>query len=863
MAVSFIEVITDAVRENSRESYDKIKDLVGRIVAFDCETWLIQPGLLCPPLVCASISWVEYGEIRTELLSKAQARERFRAILDDPDVIVTGANISYDMGVMAADAHRQGEDLLPKIFAMYEAGRVYDVQLAQQLHAIAQGTLGRDEHTGAKIKGGGRYSLATCVQQVLGRDDAKRFDKWRLRYAELDDVPLDQWPADALTYPLDDARNTLEVTLAQLGTTPKICRHDWGKHGCNHCGSTTLASNCSRCEPHRNLHSLADQVYTAFALHLGAAWGFRVDQNRVRVLKEAIRAKRAALEPQLKELGFLRADGTKCTRAIALRVARAYGTVGICGNCEGEGRVVSAAGAKRKSPCRTCNVRPIEGRPGCEVCGVGCKSCSGTGLDLATAPDLPLTDKDQVSAGRDVLDESGDEDLMLLSAYGRLAKGEEVYCPYLEKAGDRPLNLRPNALVETDRTSYGDVIQQFPRGGIVGPDDKIIGFRECIVARPGMVLSSTDYSFGELITHAQSCLWLLDGHSDLAEALLAGKEPHKALGAQMLGLTFEDFCSRMDDKSSPSYKACKDARQAAKPANFGFPGGMGAPKLALQQRRAGPDTPCPLGPAILDEKKRTRGYRGLRFCILMDGAERCGIQKLNEWKGRECAPTCAHCLECAERLRDEWFAKWQEMRPYFALVSHFIERGQEYGCGPGELIQHDSRIIRQVCNTFATREQDRGGFTNGANGYFQSLLARAAKRANRWIQRECCDETYRISREAPGLKLGAPSPYAGLESPLLGSRAIVFQHDENICEHPRDVAHDATIRVSELMVQSLRLACPDMAPVVKAPPAMMPAWLKSAEPLFHLVNGRKELVEWTPEHADPATCPDCQECFAA
>jgi para-nitrobenzyl esterase len=35
-----------------------------------------------------------------------------------------------------------------------------------------------------------------------------------------------------------------------------------------------------------------------------------------------------------------------------------------------------------------------------------------------------------------------------------------------------------------------------------------------------MVLSSTDYSFGELITHAQSCLWLLDGHSDLAEALL-------------------------------------------------------------------------------------------------------------------------------------------------------------------------------------------------------------------------------------------------------------------------------------------------------------------------------------------------------
>lgn len=342
----------------------------------------------------------------------------------------------------------------------------------------------------------------------------------------------------------------------------------------------------------------------------------------------------------------------------------------------------------------------------------------------------------------------------------------------------RPINLRPNVLLDTGRASYGDVVQLLPRG---------MGIRECIVARPGYVLASVDYGGLELVTHAQSCLWIV-GWSKLAEWINreGASAAHAALGAQLAGLPFEEYKSRMKKE-----KFLKDCRQAAKPANFGFPGGMGAAKLVLQQRKSGPNTTGADG----------KIYKGLRFCIVMDGATSCGTRKITEYKGRPLPPTCAHCIECAERLRATWFKTFPENKIYFEHVNDTLEAS-------GEVVQHVSQRVR-------------GGleFCAAANGYFQGLAADGAKLA-------LC----RVAREQ----------YVNRGTALFGTRTILFAHDELVVEMPESIAHEAANRVSEVMVQAMREFCPDVA--VEAPPALMRRWYKNAEPTFE--NGR--LVPWEP-----------------
>lgn len=468
---------------------DILDGMLLRAVSFDGETHRIQQGLLAPPLVCASIGWWDaaQGRVVGQLLDKDQASEIFEQLLDS-DRVICGANISFDLLVMCVEAAKRGRDLIPKIYKALDEGRIFDIQIAEQLDAIAEGCLGVDPRTGGPLVNPdtgrrGRYSLAICVDLVLGRKNAKANDEWRERYHELDGVPLDLWPYAARVYPVDDAVNTLEVALAQAGHLPRAGVHKWGRATeCAWCGVHPKAAYvdghylpCRGTHRSRNLHALADQVGTAWAMHLGAAWGFIVDQDAVTKILDEVSKKRAEAAIPLLECGMLKAnrDGSysKDKATIAKAVAIAYGASGSCVHCAGSGKVPSAKNPKAR---------------------INCKACGATGLDLSTAPTLPKTDastmfpEGQVSANRDTLNEAGDETLRALADYDEDAKTEQTYGPYLRKArivdpadplgawADVPLTLWPNVLLETDRTSYSDPIQQFPRGG---------GLRACIVAR--------------------------------------------------------------------------------------------------------------------------------------------------------------------------------------------------------------------------------------------------------------------------------------------------------------------------------------------------------------------------------------------
>lgn len=87
---------------------------------------------------------------------------------------------------------------------------------------------------------------------------------------------------------------------------------------------------------------------------------------------------------------------------------------------------------------------------------------------------------------------------------------------------------------------------------------------------PGWCFAFADYDTLELRTHAQNCLELI-GYSKLADVLKSGRDPHTDFGAQLLGITYEEMVQRLKDGDP----IADDARQNAKPGNFGFPGGMG------------------------------------------------------------------------------------------------------------------------------------------------------------------------------------------------------------------------------------------------------------------------------------------------
>lgn len=815
-------------------------------VAFDLETHLIQPGLVAPPVVCGSLALMTNEGIKGEILDRVEARGAFAGILRDPRRTLIGAHIAFDVICEIVDFAKHGADIIPEVFAMFDPerraifgdvdGRVYDLQVAEQLHAIARGHLGHDPMTGKRIVNPdtgrpGRYSLREVVRQRLGRDNAKANDRFRMSYALLEGTPIAQWPPEARTYPIDDAVNSFETALAQAGHIPSVGPHVWVESTgmgspphCSQCGALPGASaECRARYRIQNAHEIARQTYVWFVMDLGGAHGFQVDQAAVNALEAKYHAEHDGKQQPFVDAGIIREDGSEDQSVLKRLVVQAY-----------------TAGQQPVS-CRACagtvdkKGRPRPGKQISQVTGntlVNCDECDGSGLHLP--PDVPRSEKGGISKKRDVLNESGDEFLMSYADYDAASKIVDVYIPFLrntDRDGNahpgKPLTLRPNPLLETGRTSYDGVIQLLPRTG---------GVRECIVARPGTLFSSQDYKAGELVTHAQSCLWLV-GASRLAEALNRGLDAHLAGAATLLGISYDEALKRQ----KAGDKQVKDLRQAFKAANFGFPGRMGAAKLVQQKRAEDFETVGPDGYV----------YKGLRFCILMGAADRCGLVKVTEWKGRPYPPLCKKCIECAESLKKTWLQQWPENEPLFAHVKRIDESGQP-------VVQHMSKRLRG----FKHGQVDENGepMNSGnaiANGYFQALLADACKNAMLAAVRECYDHTTivhtpRIEVTPFAAKFGyAPkvSRFEGQRSPLLGSRLIAFQHDEHLLEHPEAIAAEAATRDGEVMELALTIACPDMGPAIEALPTLIRRLYKGAEPTYD-ASGR--LIPWEPKKAKTA-----------
>lgn len=812
--------------------------------SFDTETFLFRPGEMAPTLVCGSVARVsEDGKIVGELLPTPEDAEHTFAELIAKYVLVL-ANGSYDFAVLM----ERNPGLRHPIFKALREGRVHDILPAEALHAIYYGHLGKNpDHSDLRTSSGKvskRYSLEIVTRLVLGRDDAKLNDAWRTSYALLLGIPVEHWPATASTYPVDDSRNTLEVGVAQKFGRAE---HAWAEVPAIGGGALTACKRCgeifpsnTRCEKnteggHKNISNLPAQVRAAFALHLGSAWGLRTDPVRVEKLAAEVEEKHRRAVERFQKKGWIRQDGSEDQIAVKKAVALAYGATGKCGRCGGTGQVVKyktieCRGEKLKGRYQGClgagcvickGARAFDREDGLKTCKnvfndrgeVVEPGCDGTGLDLSTAPMLPRSDKLGVKTDRDASMESGDEDLADFGE-NEFEKSRSTYVPYLRKGIYAPLPYQSNVLVATGRVSYeGSPLHQMPRQG---------GERGCIRARGAWcgspieyVLGSTDYEAGELVTLSQLCYWLF-GYSRMREVINAHGKPgilHSDLAAEVLGISLEEFLIRLKSKD----KQAGDFRQAAKWTNFGKPGGMGIPKMILTNRKKNAGfTECETGPARMTkfDGSIVSGFWGIRYCILITGAQYCGTEKITEWKGYPCAPICKACANvCENILGPSYFKRYPEIKDYFAWASKNVKEGRP---APSVVWNAEKQVPEII--------RERGGCDYPAfcNNGFQSMLADIGKHAFYTATEECY--------------LGVKAD--GTESPLAGSRLPIYLHDEPLSELILDKAHVAGPRIAEIMVESGELFAPDVT--WKAETALSFYWEKAMEPVYQ--NGI--LVPW-------------------
>lgn len=251
-----------------------------RRIAFDIETHLIAPGMVFPKVVCVSIS---DGKTKNIHLAAIGVKEILR-LLADPDVILIGHNVSFDLGCIIAEAIEQGHDphyVLSLVFEAYAQDRIVDTMVRAMLVAIAEGKFQEIE---GSVRGK-QFSLDILALKWLHRKITKE-DTWRLHYAALDGVPLAQWPQDAIDYAITDAEVTwlLDEAISQWAI-------DEG-------------------QADGNIPDEFRQARAAWVLHLAAGWGVRVDEDMVKLVRENLEYQRKKSYEIMDQWGIFKKDRT-------------------------------------------------------------------------------------------------------------------------------------------------------------------------------------------------------------------------------------------------------------------------------------------------------------------------------------------------------------------------------------------------------------------------------------------------------------------------------------------------------------------------------------------------------------------------
>lgn len=246
----------------SAERLRRVAHLMARpaLAVVDCETYPIRRAQRAPRLVALGAAF-DGDPVRILARDDERALPAVRMALEADRFI--NHNMAFDAGVLC----RQWPELVRPFFRGYAEGRVRCTWLRAQLHALACGTLWRAQRTR------GALSLGGLAESVLGAASHK--SSWQTRYAELDGVPPERWPREAVRYLTGDVdvERRLARALPEAPDEVRQSRFHW-------------------------------------AAHLGSMRGLRTDRERVSAYVERCRREALEANARCRTYGLASSDGT-------------------------------------------------------------------------------------------------------------------------------------------------------------------------------------------------------------------------------------------------------------------------------------------------------------------------------------------------------------------------------------------------------------------------------------------------------------------------------------------------------------------------------------------------------------------------
>ncbi|MBI3832489.1 MAG: hypothetical protein HY291_23395 [Planctomycetes bacterium] len=442
---------------------------------------------------------------------------------------------------------------------------------------------------------------------------------------------------------------------------------------------------------------------------------------------------------------------------------------------------------------------------------------------------LPRTATGEFSRSAEEIEEFAGRSkfIKLYLRYEELHKLRAVFMDPLSRAENR-VRGRFNLLVNTGRTSCGGRrdedgertglnLQNLPRDGDV---------RNCFVASPGYLLFACDYSTIELVTLAQHTLRKF-GWSRMAEAIKRNADLHCVYAARRLGLPIEHLPS-WDKKTllpllGPNGEKLRDN---AKPANFGYPGGLGAESF-VDFARTAYGVELTVEQAKEEKDRWLEAWPEMKLHLASDDLQRLANRFSFIWETHPGVyrpfpegdvPWPVHILRGVLLGRTHTLTK---NRPY---TQQEIAWAWE---AAAIVVEQSDHISPSQRSTLLTRIRERI-----AGSDFWGLLAPRQRFVATLTGRLRGYPTYCAARNAVFQGLAADGAKLALYGLYMeGFRIVNFIHDEILIEFPTDADHLALAkRVVEIMISAMREVVPDLP--VSCEYALMRRWFKGAKALI-------------------------------
>ena len=310
------------------------------VVFFDTEFEALEdsdPRL--PRLVC--VQWCTLRDSTPRLARWDEARAIFAGWLADESLLLAGLYVEADTRICARTYGLEAE-----VWRAYEHGRISCVFLREKMIDLARPGAVRwsddagdedDERDEAPAPKPGRrfryvqklrWSAAAGRPEPYGKRSAygmaaigaRRFgwdlsadkgaDGWRLRYIELIDTPISEWPEEARRYALEDATRTRDLWIAQA-TRPRPSRWEYLETGW-----------WERLHPAQGAPLLSGEVARAhysYCLQIMRETGFAVDRERAASTYAEYLHLEACAREILRECGLLDPRVDRISNLVAAR----------------------------------------------------------------------------------------------------------------------------------------------------------------------------------------------------------------------------------------------------------------------------------------------------------------------------------------------------------------------------------------------------------------------------------------------------------------------------------------------------------------------------------------------------------------